>query len=460
MAPPNKAKELPGHLAGLTVGRQVAILAVWPLLEQMLGFLVGFVDTAIAGRLSIAAMEAIAVAAYLGWLIILLFGAGGVAASAVVARSIGGRHRRMANLALAQALLMATAMGVLLGLLVLVAARPICSVMNLSGHALDLGTTYLHILAVATPPSGILFVGLACLRAAGDTKSPFVVLALVNAVNALVSITLVFAPAPLGGWGTAGIAAGTAVAWATGAVCTAAVLMGGRRAIRLHWLQLIPRWQMMRRLLRIGIPQFVNSFAMWIGNFIVAVFVGQAGSQLLSGALAAHVIAIRLEAVSYLPGWALAIAAATLAGQYLGMGDVSRARLAVLYCCGIGVAVMGLMGVLFLCIPRQLVLLVTTEPVLLDLAPDLLRICAPVQVFLAVAMIVDQALRGAGDTKSAMLIMTLSTFCIRVPAAYAFCFFFGWGIHGVWMAISGEIVLRAVLFGMYFQYGRWDKVKV
>ena len=72
--------QLPGRLAGLSVRRQVLVLAIWPFLEQLLGFCVGFVDTAIAGRLSVAATEAIAVAAYIGWLLVLLFGAVGVGA--------------------------------------------------------------------------------------------------------------------------------------------------------------------------------------------------------------------------------------------------------------------------------------------------------------------------------------------------------------------------------------------
>ena len=86
MGPSPAQPQLPGRLAGLSVRRQVLVLAIWPFLEQLLGFCVGFVDTAIAGRLSVEATEAVAVASYVGWLLVLLFGSVGIGAAALVAR--------------------------------------------------------------------------------------------------------------------------------------------------------------------------------------------------------------------------------------------------------------------------------------------------------------------------------------------------------------------------------------
>ena len=44
--------QLGGRLAGLSLPRQVAVLAVWPLLEQVLAFFVGLTDLLISGRLA------------------------------------------------------------------------------------------------------------------------------------------------------------------------------------------------------------------------------------------------------------------------------------------------------------------------------------------------------------------------------------------------------------------------
>ena len=298
--------QLPGRLAGLSVWQQVLFLAVWPFLEQLLGFCVGFVDTAIAGRLSVAATEAIAVAAYIGWLLVLLFGAVGIGAGALVARAIGGRHRQLAHAVLGQALTAAFLVGIVLAFLIYALANPFVRLLNLTDSALAMGTVYLQILALAVPAHGLLYVGAACLRASGDTRTPFWILGLVNAANVVLSLTLVFGPPPLGGRGVAGIAIGTAVAWILGAACTVLALLSGKSPIRLRWFRLRPHRATLKRILRISSPQFIDSLATWTGNFIVASFVGYLGQTLQPGALGAHVIVIRIEAISYLPGWALA----------------------------------------------------------------------------------------------------------------------------------------------------------
>jgi hypothetical protein len=48
--PTRATPELSGRLKGLTLWQQVLVLAVWPFLEQVLNFLVGYVDTALAGH--------------------------------------------------------------------------------------------------------------------------------------------------------------------------------------------------------------------------------------------------------------------------------------------------------------------------------------------------------------------------------------------------------------------------
>ena len=94
------ARELPGRLAGLALPQQVMVLAIWPFLEQMLSFLVTFVDTVLAGRLSVEATNAVALTGYVGWLAAMLQSGVGIGATAIIARAIGARHKAVANAAL------------------------------------------------------------------------------------------------------------------------------------------------------------------------------------------------------------------------------------------------------------------------------------------------------------------------------------------------------------------------
>ena len=447
--------QLPGRLAGLSVPRQVMVLACWPFLEQLLGFAVGFVDTAIAGRLSVAATEAIALGAYIGWLINLMFAAVGIGAGSLVARAVGGRHRRLVNAVVGQSLVATLILGVLLAGLVWGLTPLLCQMVNLVGAAHAMGVVYLRTLAGSIPALGILFVSAACLRCAGDTRTPFYVLALVNVVNVTCSLLFVFGPTPWGGRGVMGIALGTAVAWIVGAVAICGVLCRRRAVVRLFWHRLRPQSALLRRILRISGPQFFDSLAMWSGNFLLVAVVGYLGRSLQTGALAAHIVVIRIEAISYLPGWALAQAAATLMGQYLGLGDARRARQAVNWCWGIAALLMGGMGVLFLLFSETLVRLVTAEPRLLELTPPLLRICGPAQIFLGTAIVLEQAVRGAGDTRPVAALVIGSTFLVRLPAGARGRCLLGWwdlrhlaghlpGKRTAWLSDRGLLLQRAL----------------
>jgi Na+-driven multidrug efflux pump len=157
---------------------------------------------------------------------------------------------------------------------------------------------------------------------------------------------------------------------------------------------------------------------------------------------------------------ALGIAAATLTGQYLGLGDPSRARRAAVLCWLYGLAVMGVMGVVFFVIPEPLVHLVTDKKELLALAPTLLMICGPVQVFFATAIVFSNAMRGAGDTHTTMRLTYLCIYIIRVPLCYFLAIHMELGINGVWYALCAELMLRGLIFGGRFWQGGWVKATV
>jgi Na+-driven multidrug efflux pump len=179
-----------------------------------------------------------------------------------------------------------------------------------------------------------------------------------------------------------------------------------------------------------------------------------------SGAMGAHNIAIRIEAISYMPGMAMGVAAATLMGQYLGLGDPARARRAVKICWFWCTGIMGTMGAMFVLFPQWFVGLLTDEKELLILAPPLIRICGPIEVFFATAIVCSLAIRGAGATKVAMAITLGSSLLVRIPAAYYLGIHLGWGLKGIWYALCGELAFRGILFGVVYLRGDWAKVKI
>lgn len=441
----------------MSLPRQVATLAIWPFLEQVMNFLVGFVDTALAGHLSVSATNAVGVAVYVLWFMLLLINAVGVGCTALIARAAGAGRWRRANVVLGQSVALAAAWGVLVALGLYLLAPIIGRVSGLSGESLEKCTLYLGLLTLAVPFKSILGISTACLRGAGDTRTPFFVMVLVNLINIVVSVALVADFSPIGGHGLAGVAVGTVTAWTIGGLCVLAVLARGRVSLKLIPANLVMRCRWIVRITRIGLPNLLESMGHWVGNYLILAIVGHLP---VAHAVGAHIIGIRIEAVSFLPGAAMGIAAATLAGQYLGANDPRTARKAVCYCWFFGASLMTVFGVLFMVIPEILIGLVTDQPEFLATSPGLLFHAGWSQLGFGTYIVLSYAIRGAGDTRSALAMSFSSTYLVRLPLTYVLAVVFEMGLVGVWIACSAELILRGALFLARFLHGGWTRVKV
>ncbi|QQL44894.1 MATE family efflux transporter [Sulfuriroseicoccus oceanibius] len=456
-------RELGGNLAGKSIPHQVAVLAIWPLLEQLLGFLVGMTDSVLAGRIGegaerVAALDALALAAYLTWLMMILQGAAATGGMAMISRATGADDKELANRSLGQALLLGCVAGILAGGALLLSMPLLVKLFGLSPEAGRLATIYIDIVALSAPFSGIMFAGNAALRGSGDTRTPFFVMTLVNGINIGLSWLFVYGPEPFGGRGMTGIALGTTIAWVMGALVLTVVLLVRSKGLKLNLNALRPDYDVMRRIVRVGVPSAIEIFGMWTINALVVRIISGLPAE---GTLGAHFIAIRCESLSFLPGFALGAASATLAGQYLGMEDKSRAKQAAWTCWIGGGALMTLIGIVFLVFSEQLVGLIAPDsPVHLELAAPIVFLCGLTQPMLATCVILKTTFRGAGDTKAVMRYSYGSMLIVRLGGAYLVGSVLGLGLWWIWLVMSFDLLTQAIIFGIRFHSAKWMDAKV
>ncbi len=456
--------QLGGRLAGLSLPRQVLVLSVWPLLEQVLAFFVGLTDLLIAGRMAVgdervAVLDALGLGGYVAWFFNILQGAVATGVMALVSRATGARDQPLANRGLGQAVWLGAAAG-FASLLLLQAGIPyLIGWIGLSPAAALQAENYLRILALSGPFSGALFAVNAALRGSGDTRTPFVAMVVVNAVNMGASWLLVFGPAPFGGHGVAGIAGGTVAGWIVG-LAFATFLVGRGKHGDLHWNRehLRPHRETIVRILRVGAPQALEIAGMWsIHAFGIRIIAGLRDQ----GALGSHILAIRVESMSFLPGFAIATAGAALAGQYLGAGSKEMAVRAVRLCWKSAVALMSLMGVFFVIARHQLIgLMAPGSELHAQLAAPLLVVCALAQPFFATCIILKTTMRGAGATRTVMTWAFGSMLFYRVIVLWCFANFGTITLTGVWIVLSIDLLTQAAIFTRLHFKGRWLDARV
>ncbi len=464
LEPPAAAVHLGGRLAGRTLLGQVVVLAAWPLLEQVLAFFVGLTDLLISGRMAVgpervAILDAMGLGGYVAWFFNILQGAVATGAMALVSRATGAQNHGLANRGLGQGLWLGVAAGFGSLILLQTGIPVLIHWIGLSAAAGVQAETYLRVLAFSGPFSGAMFAVNAALRGAGDTRTPFLAMVVVNLVNMALSWALVFGPAPVGGHGVAGIASGTVTGWVAG-LLTTVFLLGRGQTAGLHWARaaLKPHWETMMRIVRVGAPQALEIAGMWlIHAFGIRVIAGL-GNE---GALGAHILAIRVESMSFLPGFAIATAAATLTGQYLGAGSKAMADRAVRVCWALAAGLMSLMGAFFVLGRYQLVGWMAPGSALhLQLAAPLLVVCAMAQPFFATCIVLKTAMRGAGATGIVMRWSFGSMLFYRVGVLWALSTYWNLSLTGVWIVLSVDLFTQALIFTRLHHRGDWLNARV
>ncbi len=458
------AIRLAGRLGEMTLPMQVISLAVWPLLEQVLAFFVGMTDIVIAGRIAVgmervAILDAMGLGGYIGWFIGIFQGAVATGVMALVSRATGARDGKLANLGLGQGLWLGASAGLCALILLQSVADYLILWMGLSPEAAVHAEAYIRMLAWSGPLAGALFAVNAALRGAGDTKTPFLAMVVVNIVNMGMSWLFVFGPDPIGGKGVEGIAMGTVTGWCAG-LATVVTMLFFRKKAGLRWTLEGLRFhgETMMRIWRIGVPQAVEIAGMWS--------IHSYGLRVISalrdeGALGAHFIAIRLESMSFLPGFAIAAAAAALTGQYLGAGSKEMATRAVRFSWMLAVGLMVMMGLCFVLGRTWLIgLMAPGSELHADLAGPLLMVCALTQPFFATCIVLKTTMRGAGATKMVMRWAFSSMIFYRIGVLWALSHYDWFTLTGVWIVLGLDLVTQATIFTRLHFKGRWLDARV
>jgi len=466
-----------GKLAGRSLFAAIMIIALPVLLGQCANALVGLVDKILAGHLAPElvkpALDGLGLAGYVGWFVSISMMAVGVGGMAIIARAVGSGDRPLAERTLAQCGLLSIIWGAIVGAALWVVAPVMARIAHLSPAATLDCVAYIRILAAGLPVASYLLVSMSCLQGAGETARPFLIMVVVNIVNVITSwaysgVEVSFGsftiPNPVGiNANVQGIAFGTVTAQAVGAVLMHALMRHGIRDLRLEMNYARFDRALFRRIVRIGLPGFLDGMGIWLGQLFAVLWVLGAivkRSNLDEGMIGAHEIAIQWESFSFLPGYAMGVAAGALAGQYLGAGNPKMARRAIRACLYIAMIVMGIAGLAFIFAGPWLTHLISRDPVHLDLAPRALFIAGFAQVPFAMSMVLRGALSGAGDTRWSMVLAWSSTYGVRVPASWLLGYALGYGFTGVWIALCGELVVRGLLYLARYLHGGWEKIEV
>jgi len=438
------------------LARRVLTLA-WPAVaEQTLVMMISLVDFYIVGHLGAAAVGGVGLGGQMLFLTASFLGAVGVGSTALVARHVGAKEPEQATHTTRQSLVMAGVIGLLMAVAGFIYTQPIIAWFGGEPDVTAQGVLYLRTIAPSLVFYSILLVGNACLRGAGDTRTPFLVMIAVNIVNIAVAWSLTQGVAGLPKLGVIGSGLGAASGQTIGGLIVLILLVRGRAGLRVGMRVPHVEWSRIRRILNIGLPAGAEQIFFQLAMITLTTILTQFGTA----AYAAHQVAWRIAQISFLPGWGFSVAASTLVGQELGAKQPQRAKESGYVSFRGALIVMALMGTVMFIFDRALIQVFIDDPAVIAQGIPVVRMAALIQPLMAASFVFSGGLRGAGDTRTTLLITVFSVWGLRMIITYGLGQMAGLALMGAWIAIAIDFGFRALLFWWRFRSGRWQSIRV
>lgn len=425
----------------------------WPvMLGTGLHMCFNLVDTFWVSRLGAVLVSIPALAGSLLWLFMSLTEAISIGTVAMIARFEGAGDRKLMSHVIAHSFWLGLAMAVVIGAAVSYFAQPLLRLFTDDVTILPLSVSYLNITVL-----GLVFTFCAtsisaALNGIGDTKTPMLIMMVANGLNIILDPFLIFGWLGFPALGVLGAAWATMLANALAMIALLLVLFR-RKELGVTSLFVPFNSSITANILKIGMPACLQSAARSSTGTVMFWLVMSGYGEAAGAAFGAGQRFIGLIFV-FLSG--LSVAATTLVGQILGMGDRSLARLAANRLIIMGIVVQAVIGLLYLALAVPInTFFLGDDPVALAAGIGYVRICSLGLVLGASSSVLGGIFKGAGYTMPTFWAGFIANWLVKLPLAAIGSLALGWSVDVVWWAIALSVVVEWLILAVWLQKGSW-----
>ncbi len=407
-----------------------------PLALAELGWMaMGLADAVMVGRLPDSALAIGAVS--VGSALFYGFGIFGlgllVGLDSLVSQAFGAGDKHEAHRIFSSGLVIAVTGSPLLMLCVF-AVSPALGWIGVHGDVRDLAGTFVNVLVWSLPPLMLYSALRRYLQGLHVVKPVTIALVTANLVNIAGNWLLIY-----GHWGFPALGIrGSALATVAARVYMCAILAW---AVWQHdksaFLHMRSDMLHVRRILALSLPAAIQ-IGLEVGVFNAATALAGTLDPI---SLAAHAIALNAASLTYMVPLGISSAAAVMVGREVGAGDLPAARRAGWTALWIGIAFEVLSAAAFFLLPRTISSAYTNDDKVIAFSVTLLAIAALFQLFDGLQVIATGALRGIGDTRTAMLYNLVGYWVIGLPLGCWLCYRLHWGAVGLWAGLCLALIL-------------------
>ena len=312
--------------------------------------------------------------------------------------------------------------------------------------------TYLLIVLSSIPMIAMYNAGAAIFRAMGNSNIAMKTSLLMNSINVFGNALLIF------GFhrGVEGVAIPTVVS--RGVACVVILILLNNQKHELHILHPYPfkiKWNVLKKILYIGIPNGLENSMFQLGKIAVLSLVSGLGTA----SLAANAVGNNIANFAILPGMSFGFALITVCAQCVGAGDFEQVKYYTKH----------MMRVEYLCLIASNLIVILALPFILsvyNLSDEAARYANDIILYHAACVVtiwplsftLPNTLRAAADVKVTMVLSIISMWVFRFGFSYLLTMVFHMGIFGVWVAMTIDWLVRGIFFVCRYKSGRWQKI--
>ena len=391
------------------IGRGILAFAIPLFLGQLLQQLYNVADAWVVGNFANNnAFAAVSSTGSMTFLVIGFFNGVATGGGVVISKYFGAKNYDAVEKSVHTnflfgiiASVLATAVGMLLAPWLLI-------IMKTPAEVMPESLTYLRIYFGGVSTIIMYNIGMAIMRALGDSIHPLYYLVLSSIVNVLLDLLFV----AVLGYGVAGAGVATVIAQGISAVMCIVKMCrtDGAGRLKLRALRYYPEY--MGEVIVQGLPNGVQNSVISIGNMVVQTNINSFGSYAMSGVGAYS----KIEGFAFLPITSMSISLPTFIGQNLGAKKYDRAKKGAAFGIASGVVLAEIIGVIVYLFAPQLLRFFVNVDEAVAIGERHARIICLFFFLLAFSHCAAGVLRGCG--KSIVPMITMLAFWCGVRIIY------------------------------------------
>ncbi|MGN4611117.1 MATE family efflux transporter [Bacillus cereus group sp. MYBK71-2] len=382
----------------------------------------------------------------------------GSGSSILIGQAFGAKNEDRLKAIVGTTLTFTFIIGVVLAIVGSIFAMDIMRLMGTPENIVEISVHYARILFISMPVLFLYFAYTTFMRGTGDSKTPFYFLIVSTALNMILLPVLIF------GWlGAPKLDVyGAAYASVISTVITFIVMLVYLKR-KNHPLQLdstVRKYlrmdgELLKLLLRLGIPASINMILVSLSEIAVIAFVNRYGSD----ATAAYGVVNQVASYVQMPAVSLGITVSIFAAQSIGANQFDRLQKVVKAGIIMNYVIGGVLISLIYLFSRDILSLFLTSQTTIEIAHSLVMITLWSYLIFGHAQIISATMRASGTVLWPTVIGVVSIWLVEVPVAYYLSYHTSLGIEGIWIGYPAAFIVSLILQYAYYKLS-WQKKRI